>query len=99
MGCVAAEEFSEGGKYPVSRLKANLMTLSILGCGIGDVWDKSQAKNTRPNDNLDWFKELVQKECELPLLLKGILHPSDAVLAVEKGVDGKLLYMYECMSV
>jgi len=88
MGCVASEEFSEGGKYPVDRLKANMGVLGMLGCGLGDTWSKEEAVSGRPNDNLDWFKELVQEELGLPLLVKGIQHPDDATRAVEKGVDG-----------
>lgn len=35
-------------------------------------------------DDLDWLCEYT----DLPVLLKGILHPEDAALAVEHGVDG-----------
>jgi len=35
-------------------------------------------------DTVDWLRELWQG----PLLLKGILHPDDARLAIEHGVDG-----------
>lgn len=88
MGCVAAAEFSENGKYPVDRLKANLAVLGMLGCGLGDTWSKENAVCGRPNDNLDWFKELVQGQLGLPLVVKGIQHPEDAVRCVVKGVDG-----------
>ena len=35
-------------------------------------------------DDVDWVRSLTS----LPILLKGILHPEDARLAVERGVDG-----------
>lgn len=87
---VASEEFSEHGKYPVDRLKTNMAVLSLVGCGLGDVWTKEERKYQpeRANDNLEWFSQVIQKELELPLILKGILHPSDAVRAVQCGVDG-----------
>ena len=91
--CVSSEEFSENGKYKVDRLKSNLMALGIVGCGLGDKWEISKLKKgeqtqVRPNATLGWFKDVVQKEYQLPLLLKGILHPDDAKKAVKMGVDG-----------
>ncbi len=86
MNCVAAEEFSEDGKYTVDSLKANLLGLSLVGCGSGDVWDKKDAKSNRANDNLDWIIDFVKNELKMPLLLKGILHPDDAEMAMRKGI-------------
>lgn len=40
-----------------------------------------------PTLSWDHIAEL-QKATTLPILLKGILHPNDAALAVEKGIDG-----------
>ena len=34
--------------------------------------------------HLDWLRGIT----DLPILLKGVLHPADARLAVERGVDG-----------
>jgi hypothetical protein len=31
MGCVAAEEFSENGKYPVDPMKSNMLSLGVVG--------------------------------------------------------------------
>ena len=38
-------------------------------------------------DHIDWLRE----HSGLPILLKGVLHPEDARIAVEHGVDGLLL--------
>ena len=39
--------------------------------------------------SMDWETvELVQEQTDLPVVLKGILHPADAREAVERGVDG-----------
>jgi lactate 2-monooxygenase len=41
------------------------------------------------NPTLTWKDlELIKRQTSLPILLKGILHPEDAKLAVEHGVDG-----------
>ena len=32
--------------------------------------------------------EIIKKETELPVLLKGLTHPDDALLAEEHGADG-----------
>lgn len=40
-----------------------------------------------PNLNWDHVREL-KKRTKLPVLLKGILHPEDARLAIEAGIDG-----------
>jgi 4-hydroxymandelate oxidase len=37
--------------------------------------------------HLDWLREITT----LPILLKGVLHPADARLAVEHGVDGLIV--------
>ena len=37
--------------------------------------------------HLDWLRELTS----LPILLKGVLHPADARLAAERGVDGVIV--------
>ncbi|HYJ70783.1 MAG TPA: alpha-hydroxy acid oxidase [Nocardioidaceae bacterium] len=37
--------------------------------------------------HLDWLRETTR----LPILLKGVLHPADARLAVERGVDGLIV--------
>lgn len=97
MNCVASEEFSEGGKYPVDRLKANLTALSVVGCGLGDRWkhDSESAAgcndarvSSRDNDTMKWFCETVKTKLDLPLVIKGIMHPDDAILALENGADG-----------
>lgn len=38
-------------------------------------------------DHIDWLREIT----ELPVVLKGILHPADAALAVEHGADALLV--------
>ncbi len=88
--CVASEEFSENGKYPVDRIKSNLTALSLVGCSLGDRWnfDDSANKSTRENDSMAWFVKVVKEELNLPLLVKGILHPDDAILALQNGADG-----------
>lgn len=35
-------------------------------------------------DHVDWLRSIT----ELPIVLKGVLHPADAAIAVEHGVDG-----------
>jgi 4-hydroxymandelate oxidase len=37
--------------------------------------------------HLDWLRE----HTDLPIVLKGVLHPQDALLAVERGVDGVIV--------
>ncbi len=88
--CVASEEFGENGKYPVNRLKTVMLALQVVGCGLGDVWQKSDSRVQPPraNDNLEWFADFVQKQLDMPLVLKGIMHPDDARKAVRSGVDG-----------
>jgi lactate 2-monooxygenase len=42
-----------------------------------------------PNPSLTWDDlEWLREQTELPILLKGVLHPDDAVEARERGVDG-----------
>jgi lactate 2-monooxygenase len=44
------------------------------------------------NPSISWDKlSFLRENTELPLLLKGILHPDDARLAVEHGVDGVIV--------
>lgn len=86
--CVAVEEFSENGKYAVDPLKANLLSLSVVGTGLGDVWEVKDKQTTRANDNLEWILDVVHKDLDMPLVVKGILHPDDARRAVMGGVDG-----------
>ena len=94
MNCVASEEFSEDGKYPVDRLKANLTALSLVGCGLGDKWKKDNAITDetaspgRENDTMKWLCDVVKDKLNLPLIIKGIVHPEDAILALENGADG-----------
>lgn len=84
---MAHDSFSEGGTIPVSSLKAAMTMLAMHGGSLGETWDKMEKPNGRPNDNLDWMLDLVHNELDLPLIIKGIIHPADAVRAVEKGVD------------
>lgn len=99
--CVASEEFSENGKYPVDRLKANLMSLSLVGCSLGDKWTNDEvvssdnngyvteeATTGRENNTMKWFCKVVKDKLDLPLIMKGIMHPEDARLALEHGADG-----------
>jgi 4-hydroxymandelate oxidase len=37
--------------------------------------------------HLDWLREITS----LPILLKGLLHPADARIAVDRGVDGLIV--------
>jgi isopentenyl diphosphate isomerase/L-lactate dehydrogenase-like FMN-dependent dehydrogenase len=44
------------------------------------------------NPSISWDKlSFLRENTELPLLLKGILHPDDARLAVEHGMDGVIV--------
>ena len=96
-GCVSDEAFSENGKFPVDRLKSNLLALSLVGCGLGDkFYEKSDvsafgvagdSNRVRSNDHMGWLCDVVKKELGLPLILKGILDPRDAVLARDAGAD------------
>ena len=44
------------------------------------------------NPTLSWDKlAFLRESTELPILLKGILHPDDARLAVEHGIDGVIV--------
>jgi hypothetical protein len=96
-GCVSDEAFSENGKYQVDRLKTNLLALSLVGCGQGDKFNTNRdvsafgvatdSNRVRPNDHMGWLCDVVKKELGLPLILKGILDPDDAVLARDNGAD------------
>lgn len=45
--------------------------------------------NNIPHPKLNWDNVAeLQKRTKLPILLKGILHPEDALLAIERGIDG-----------
>lgn len=76
---VASEEFSEDGKYEVSRLKTVLASLSVVGCGLGDTWEKTTSKMGRPNDNLEWLLEFCHEKLDMPVLVKVRTH-ADSVL-------------------
>ena len=56
--------------------------------GTGNSGTSTGGASSRENDNLYWFKSIVQEKYGLPLLLKGIAHPADAAMAVRMGVDG-----------
>jgi hypothetical protein len=62
-------------------LFSSLNCVVRIGCSLGDRWDCT-VPSARPNDNMKWFTDLVHDELDLPLVLKGILHPADADLAV-----------------
>ncbi|KNC84174.1 hypothetical protein SARC_03596 [Sphaeroforma arctica JP610] len=87
---VASEQFSDDGKYEVSALKTNMLTLATVGVSAGDVWDKEKVPEPvdKPHQSIDWMVDFVQGELDLPLVLKGIQHPDDARMAVRKGVSG-----------
>ncbi len=85
--CVASEAFSENGKYPVDRLKSNLMSLGVVGCGLGDTWIKN-IDSPRENSSLSWLVKYCHEELDMPVIVKGILHPDDAITAVHTGADG-----------
>eukprot|EP00123_Amoebidium_parasiticum_P017583 comp23905_c0_seq1/m.42088 comp23905_c0_seq1/g.42088 ORF comp23905_c0_seq1/g.42088 comp23905_c0_seq1/m.42088 type:complete len:538 (-) comp23905_c0_seq1:356-1969(-) len=89
--CVADESFSENGKYQVNRLVTNMTLMQLHGGSLGETWDRIPSEEGKPprrrNDNADWLIELCNGELDLPLVLKGVLHPGDAVKAVEKGFD------------
>lgn len=66
---------------PVARRLADERSLSV------DAFVRSDALNkdaTLTWENLAWLRE----QTDLPIVLKGIMHPEDARLAVEHGADG-----------
>jgi lactate 2-monooxygenase len=69
------------GVYPGSRL-SNLRSKEARGAIRHFV-------ETYQRPSLSWDDlAFIREQTRLPLLLKGILHPADAALAVEHGIDG-----------
>jgi lactate 2-monooxygenase len=72
---------SQGGSYPGSRL-ANVR--SGLARAAVRRFVETYSRPSLSWDDLAFLRERTR----LPILLKGILHPADAVAAVEHGMDG-----------
>ncbi|MHB2036334.1 MAG: alpha-hydroxy-acid oxidizing protein, partial [Nitrososphaerales archaeon] len=64
--------------------------LQKLGSGKSEETDKRELlKVVSRTSSFSWKDvELLRNNTPLPLILKGVLHPSDAELALEHGVDG-----------
>ena len=75
---------SQAGSYPGSRI-ANLR--SGLARAAVRRFVETYSRPSLAWDDLAFLRE----QTRLPILLKGILHPSDALAAVEHGMDGVLV--------
>ena len=85
-------EFRAGFKLPPGVQRANLKT---LGSGIAAGAHRPVGRNiysvTHGADatwkDIEWLRSIVPAK----LLLKGVLHPNDAELAIQAGVDGVIV--------
>lgn len=72
--------------------KANYVNDPAFMASLPDATDDSVIQGILKNvyhPSFDWKKiEKIKQATTLPVLLKGILHPDDAMLAVEAGIDG-----------
>lgn len=72
--------------------KANFIADEIFVKGIENLEDETVIQgilDSIHHPTLSWDDiAQLRKQTTLPILLKGILHPKDAALAVEKGIDG-----------
>lgn len=72
--------------------KANYVNDPAFMASLPDTADDSIIQGILKNvyhPSFDWKKiEKIKGATTLPVLLKGILHPDDAMLAVEAGIDG-----------
>lgn len=72
--------------------KANYVNDPAFMASLEDTSDAGIIKGILENvyhPSFDWKKiEKIKAATGLPVLLKGILHPDDAILAVEAGIDG-----------
>ncbi|HSJ37717.1 MAG TPA: alpha-hydroxy acid oxidase [Planococcus sp. (in: firmicutes)] len=72
--------------------KANYVNDPAFMASLPDTTDDSIIQGILRNvyhPSFDWKKiEKIKQATTLPVLLKGILHPDDAILAVEAGIDG-----------
>ena len=81
-----------GFELPKGMERANLKKLGAAMAGAAHspqgfgIYNAVRAANLTWKD-LDWLRA----ECPVPLLLKGVMHPGDAVLAKERGCDGVIV--------
>ncbi|WP_205439591.1 alpha-hydroxy-acid oxidizing protein [Peribacillus alkalitolerans] len=72
--------------------KANYETDPVFSSSLASLDDESVIQGILDNvhhPSLNWTHiARLKKITSLPILLKGILHPEDALLAIENGVDG-----------
>ncbi|MDN7246334.1 alpha-hydroxy acid oxidase [Planococcus shenhongbingii] len=72
--------------------KANYLNDRVFMESLTDTSDEGIIQGILENihhPSFDWKKiEDIKRATTLPVLLKGILHPDDAILAVEAGIDG-----------
>lgn len=72
--------------------KANYVNDPAFMASLSDTSDEGIIQGVLENvyhPSFDWKKiEKIKQQTHLPVLLKGILHPDDAILAVEAGIDG-----------
>jgi lactate 2-monooxygenase len=85
---LAAEEPAEESPQPKPTLSALRTLFHVVRSGAGrEGVQKFVDIYSRPS--LTWQKlPFLRERTELPILLKGILHPDDARRALESGVDG-----------
>ncbi|MFI6496247.1 alpha-hydroxy acid oxidase [Nonomuraea typhae] len=58
----------------------------------GDGWSNGHVRQVVLSPEISWSHvEWLREVTRLPILLKGVLHPEDARLAVENGVDGLIV--------
>lgn len=72
--------------------KSNYETDEVFLASLSDHADETIIQGILDNihhPSLDWNDVVeLKKRTSLPILLKGILHPDDALLAIEHGIDG-----------
>lgn len=72
--------------------KGNYMTDKVFLSGLDSQDDEAAIQHILNNifhPSLSWkHVEELKKRTSLPVLLKGVLHPEDAQLAIEAGIDG-----------
>jgi isopentenyl diphosphate isomerase/L-lactate dehydrogenase-like FMN-dependent dehydrogenase len=77
------------------NLDQNLQARSLLEYGLGEIFKKQEGSSIANHSkkvfktaiswqDLEWLKEIT----DLPIIIKGILNPEDAALAIQHGVSG-----------
>jgi 4-hydroxymandelate oxidase len=81
-----------GFELPKGMERANLKRLGLSVAGAAHSPEGFNIYNAVRAPDLTWKDlEWLRQECQVPLLLKGILHPGDAIMAQERGCDGVIV--------